>query len=255
MARVSYDILPIEGAKFDRDVSRVANQAMQGNQNIVLDISIPAGGFDTGTFRVNDPRISAQKWVEFMPLDINSLFITDDIFISQFGNGFFDLSIFPQELQRAYMQVTAFDAVGPSLIADAKIPFDNVSLAVNFSVDNVNDEVTVLTAGVIDIGFTLSGAYAVGTDFTFGVRVIGGPNAGNDFTVQTSTSNQNDVVSVAGSILAGLDDGDVLIFFGGASSSANLDPYDLVWSMQTLAGSAPVAPGAGPFEIRALIIG
>ena len=39
MARVSYDILPIEGARQERDIPRVVNQAMSGKQNCVGDFS------------------------------------------------------------------------------------------------------------------------------------------------------------------------------------------------------------------------
>ena len=255
MARISYDQLPPEGAKFPRDISRVLNQVMQGQQNNVLDVLIPAGGLDSGTFTVFDSRVSNQKWVQFMPLDVDTLLVINDMFVSGLRNGEFDISVVPIILQRALTQVTATAAAGPDLLGGAKIPFDTVNFDQNFFVDTGNDQITVLTNTTLRTNFTLSGTYNKGTEFTFGVRVVSGPNTGSDFTVQTSTSNQNDVVSVSGSVVGGLNAGDVLEFFGIADKSNNLDPFSLVWNIAALDGPLAIEPGDGPFNLRTLIIG
>lgn len=257
MARVSYNQLPAEGPKEARDVSRIVNQAMQGNQNCVVDINIPAGGLDTGTFTYKDPRISAQKYIDLIPVDAAGLLLDDSLFIAGLAAGEMTLGTFPQELQQAYVQVGAEAATGPSLITPARIPFDVVDFEANFTADNVNDLITSLVTGLVEVNFSLSGAYATGTTYEFGVNIVSGPNVGASFSVFTSTSNQNDVISVTGSVLAELAVDDVMEFFGSASKAGTLDPYNLNWSIKTVSGSRGfiVEPGDGPWNFRALIIG
>ncbi len=257
MARVSYTGLPPEGAKNERDVARTVNQILGGFQNCVLDIEIPAGGLDSGSFTVNDLRISQQKWIDLIPTDLNGVLLADDLFITNLQNGSFDLGVVPQEFQGSAMQVRG-SGVGPNLLVPTAIPFQSVDFDINFTaaVDPVNT-VTVLTNGLQQISFTISGVYGTGTDFIFGVRVIAGPNIGGEFVVATSTGGGgqgNDTVSLSGAIIASLEDGDVLEFFGDATTSNLLSPYALNWSMLS-EGAFPLEPGAGPFNFRALIIG
>ncbi len=257
MARISYTGLPPEGAKNDRDVARTVNQILGGFQNCVLDINIPAGGLDSGTFTVSDLRVSQQKWIDLVPTDLNGILLADDLFISSIINGSFDLSVVPQEFQGSAVQVQG-SGVGPNLLVPTVIPFQTVDFNVNYiaAVDPTNT-ITVLTNGVQQISFTISGVYGVGTDFIFGVRVIAGPNVGGQFAVATSTGGGgqgNNTVSISGSVLAQLEAGDVLEFFGEATTSFILSPYSLTWSM-TSEGAFPLQPGDGPFNFRALIIG
>jgi len=258
MARISYDQLPPDGPKFPRDISRIANQAMQGKQNCVLDIEIPAGGLDSGTFRVFDVRISQQKWIDFVPSSLAGILLADDLFISELGNGFMDLSVVPQEFQGSACQIREENGSMGSLIAAPQIPFSQTDIEINFTVDLGANTITVLTDGINEISFTISGVYGTGgDDFVFGIRVIAGPNIGAEFAVATSTAGGgqgNNTVSISGAVLAQTKDGDVLEFFGDATGAGNFDPYILVWSM-TSQGAFPLQPGAGPFNFRALIIG
>ncbi len=257
MARISYTGLPPEGAKNDRDVARTVNQILGGFQNCVLDIEIPAGELDNGTFKVSDLRISTQKWIDLIPTSINGVLLADDLFITNIENGSFDLSVVPQEFQGSAVQVRGTGSIA-SLLAPTAIQFQNVDFNVNYNVlvDPVST-IEVLTNNLFEISFTISGVYGAGTDFVFGIRVVAGPNAGGQFTVATSTGGGgqgNNTVSISGAIIANLEDGDVLEFFGDATTDFVFTPYALVWSM-TSSGALPLSPGAGPFSFRALIIG
>ena len=74
MTRTSFEQLPVEGAKFPRDTSRIVNQMMNGKTNNITDILITGQEVLDGNFlvRVDDIRVSAQSFINLVPRSLES---------------------------------------------------------------------------------------------------------------------------------------------------------------------------------------
>ena len=255
--RTSFNILPVEGAKFPRDISRVVNQAMSGQQNVVFDFTIPAGTLDEPgeTFRVNDIRLSNQKHVSFLPLNVAAEIA--DIFVTNLGSGFMDLTSLPVEFLFAQVQVAQDAGAIGSLVGAPILPFDTIDLNTNFTVDLANNRIISNVVGTVQISFSVSGNYAVGTNYSFGVRVfdnVTDQNLLGTFSVDTSTSNQNALVSVSAVIFTLASPGNYIELFGQSTTVATFDPYDIRLSIMTTSPNRGT-PVLDTLEYRCLMIG
>jgi len=94
MVRTSFEQLPVEGAKFPRDTSRVVNQIMNGKTNNVVDIPFTGQEVLDANFlvRVDDIRASAQSFINFVPRSLESA--AQPVLVAEQGNGFF-IAAFP----------------------------------------------------------------------------------------------------------------------------------------------------------------
>ena len=251
MARSPFETMPVDGPRDARSTSRIVNQAMAGKLNSVVDFTIPVNGLP---FVLNDVRLSSQSYVDLMPL--NAAAALSEVFWAP-GNGI--LTIDEPELadRNAICQVSAIDDVGPDLLGGAKIPFETIDLDVNWTIDEANDRITAIVEdATIKATFTYSGTYASGTDFDFGIAKFssGGTLLGS-FTVGTSTSNQNDVISVSGSTLFDITAGEYVEPYGVSETSATFSPYDMTLILERLAGVPGSVNSVEELQYRAVIIG
>ena len=257
MARVSYNLLPVEGPKFPRDVSRVVNGAMSGQQNCVFDFAIPAGTIDQAgeTFRVFDVRVSQQKYLSLAAL--NAAAELADVFITEIGNGFFDVTSLPVELLFAQVQVSQIAGSMGSLIGAPIIPFNTVDLNNNFTVDLANNRIISNIVGVIQVSFSISGNYQTGTIYEFGIRKfdnITDQNLLQTFSVATSTSNQNSLVAISANILLDEVPGNYIELFGDSNTVGSFTPYEIRLNGVTTSPNRGT-PVLDELQYRCLVIG
>ena len=255
--RVSYNLLPVEGPKFPRDVSRIVNSAMSGQQNCVFDFEIPAGALDEGgeTVRIEDVRISRQKSLTFFGL--NAASVLADLFVTEIGNGYFEVTSLPEDLLFAQVQVTQqFGSMG-SLVGAPVLPFDTIDLNNNFEVDLVNNRIISKVRGVIQVSFSVSGNYRVGTQYEFGIRKfdnVTDQTLLQTISVATSTSNQNSLVSISAVVFLDEVVGNYIELFGSSPDAALFDPYEVLLSGVTTSPNRGT-PVLGDLEYRCLVIG
>jgi len=257
MGRISYTGLPPEGAKNERDVARTVNQMLAGFQNNVFDFTVPVGTIDQPgeIFRVNDLRISQQKYINFLPL--NTAAEIADVFINNIGNGFFDITSLPAELLFAQVQVSQDAGAIGSLVGSPIIPFDTTDINTNFTVDLVNNRIVSNIIGTVQVAFSISGNYATGTLYEFGVRLfdnITDQNEIGSFAVATSTSNQNSLVAVSAVLFSQVVPGNYFEAFGFSLVGGVFDPYDLRLNVMTTSPNRGT-PVLDELQYRCLVIG
>ena len=237
--------LPHEGYS-ERENSDAVNQIIQfagsgadvfaGTQFI-----IPADHFENvGTFRVNDPRVTVNSQIFLTPVDAVSTLAA--VFISTIGDGFFDIDDAPPDLQFAATQVIQENGSINTLVNGVVLPFDTTTFNDNFTIDLVLNRVISKIIGLIFGTITISGQYAIGEDYEFGVEVFDINDVSKGVvTIKASTSNQNDVISVAGSfIVSNVIVGDYYVPFGLATGPANTFLYDMALTFQTMSPSRGV---------------
>ncbi len=198
---------------------------------------VPAGHFETtGPFRVNDVRVKPGSLIVLDPTNLASIVAT--VGVTTIGDGFFEVNDPPPELMFAggsIVQDTGILVGG--LSGGVVLPFDTVSFEENITieVDPVN-RITSKIIGILQLSITVSGAYAVGRDYQFGFTKfnISDVDQGT-FILNTSTSQQNDTISVSGLILdPDVLVGDYYIPLGSADGANTTFTYDLNMTIQTV---------------------
>ncbi len=237
--------LPHDGYS-ERENSDAINQIIQlggmganvyGGDGSGQTFTVPAGHFETtGPFRVNDPRVKPGSFVGIDPINIAGIIAT--VGVTTVGDGFFEVNDPPPELMFAagsLAQNTGVIAGG--LFGGVVIPFDTLLFEENLTIAvNPANRITSKIIGIMQISLTISGIYAQGRDYQFGITKfdIGDNNLGT-FLLHTSTSNQNDTISVSGLLLdANSNVGDYYIPLGSASGANITFTYDLTMTFQTI---------------------
>ena len=233
--------LPHEGYS-ERENSDAVNQIIQFAGNVfggtrnVQSFTVPANHFETvGAFRVNDPNVKAGS---FIILDgTNAAAITASVGVTLTGDGFFEVNDPPPELMFAAAQVIQGDGSLPGGISGPTLlPFDTIFINENWNIDLVLNRITSIVFGTIEMAFSVSGIYATGRTYEFGVRVFDQFNVlKSTISVFTSTGNQNDVVTVSAAVLTDtVIASDYIEMFGDASGAAVPFNYDLALSLKTI---------------------
>ncbi len=180
--RTSFNLLPVEGAKFPRDISRVVNQAMNGKTNNVTDITITGEEIEDANFRlrVNDIRVSEQSYINFVAKSVNA--IIQPVAIIEQGKGFFIAAFGDPNAPLGYGQGQASDAVPFNEAVQANV-FAQVTTT-NFvfqgtqiNTTHANGVLTVLRAGTYSI---------------FTACSLGGTPLGNNNTITFGGIKNND---------------------------------------------------------------
>ena len=233
--------LPHEGYS-ERESSDAINQIIQfGSSGSDVfsgnSFSVPANHFrDVGPFRVNDPRVKATSDIILAPEDISSELAS--VFVSLISDGFFEVNDPPPELLFAVGSVAQDTGVLlGGLSGGVVLPFDTKDLEENITiaVDPAN-RITSKVTGILQISITVSGVYASGRDYSFGITKfdVNDTNLGT-FVLNTSTSQQNDTISVSGLLLDGnVNVGDYYIPLGSADGANTTFTYDMVMTFQTI---------------------
>ena len=102
MTRVSFELMPTDGPRDNRQTSRVINQAMTGKANCVRDYSIDQTGLQAGTITLTDPRISSQSYISLMPMNVAALVALDEILLGNPIKGSVDIGAINPALQEAF---------------------------------------------------------------------------------------------------------------------------------------------------------
>ncbi len=237
--------LPPDGYS-ERENSDAINQIIQfggmganvyGGDGSGQSFTVPAGHFETtGPFRVNDPRVKPGSFVGIDPTNIAGIIAT--VGVTTVGDGFFEVNDPPPELMFAAGSIAQDTGVIlGGLSGGVVLPFDTVPFAENITiaVDPVN-RITSNIIGILQLSITVSGLYAVGRDYEFGFTKfnISDVNQGT-LVLNTSTSNQNDTISVSGIVLdPNVLVGDYYVPLGAADGANTTFTYDLAMTVQTI---------------------
>lgn len=111
MTRTSFEIMPTDGPRDNRQTSRVINQAMTGKQNCVRDFSIDQTELKAGTVTLKDSRISAQSFLAFDAQNLAAELAADDIISGVPRKGEIDVGQINTSLQEGYATATADDII------------------------------------------------------------------------------------------------------------------------------------------------
>ena len=197
---------------------------------------VPAGHFEsTGAFRVNDANIKVGSFIIIDPTNTAAIIAT--VGVVTVGDGFFEVNDPPPELMFAVGSISQNNGIlAGGLSGGVVLPFDTKSIEENITIDLAGNRITSKIDGILQISMTISGLYATNRDYEFGFTKfnIGDVNQGT-FTLQTSTANQNDIVSVGGIILDGVVAvGDYYIPLGLASGVNVTFTYDMSMGFSTI---------------------
>ncbi len=233
----------------EREISDAVNQLGQfgsegtnvlggddGFGNPSKSFTVPANHFEsTGAFRINDSDVKAGSLVIIDATNTAAIIAT--VGVSTVGDGFFEVNDPPPELMFAVTQVQQVDGVIPGgLSGGVVLPFDVIGIQENFDVSIPLDRITSKIIGIIQLNISISGLYATGRDYEFGITKFNISDVlQGTFTLKTSTSNQNDTVSVGGSIIdPDALVGDYYVPLGSATGANTQFDYDMTLTAQTI---------------------